>query len=186
MKTSLAHYLSLLALMLIPLSTLRSNPIDLSEGYGPFQWGISPDILLPAAQKAYGSENVTIEQNRVKGLSEKKIIAKTENVKNTFYFIRDSFYAVERESSPSLSGYYTNQDIDLKEIAKQAISLYSAPDTVKVDSLAEVTGSTNDRVMGIRVTLSIINKELFDQEIDHLRSKSPDIYRTLLEPLKKP
>jgi hypothetical protein len=173
-------------LLSLSIGTLFSAPIDLSAGYGEFKWGISPDALFLAAQKAYGPENVAKEKCQVEGYQEERITVRTDGVTNTFSFFRGAFYQLNRVFSPHILDYYSVQDINVEKLATQAKGLYSGPDGIDVFSSAKITGQNGDRVTGVKVTLGITNVVLFKEKIAELRSKSPDITSFFVEPLKKP
>ena len=186
MNPIILHRYTLALALLLSLASIQASPIDLSDGYGDFKWGTSPEELYAAAQKKYGAENVVKQSCVVEGYPEEEIIVKEGKTSNRFKFFRGGFYYLDRRISVHFTGYYTQEDIDSADLGAQAKKLYSSSEGISISSVSKKTGEYGNRIMGVELQVSIFNKNIYDQKIKELRVESPDLATVLIEPLKKP
>ena len=121
MKKQLPCSLLVAVAMFTGLQILKAAPIDVSEGYRDFKWGMSPEAVLAKAQEVYGTNNVSKykgaphgfdDQRALDGFDDQSICINRKDDQISLYFFNGKFSYITREVFIPIVGNYTEQDFE--------------------------------------------------------------------------
>ena len=168
------------------LSTAHAAPIDLDKGLGNFTWGMKREVLLNEAKAKYGAENVSTEKEYAGGYLGDAVVVRQGTVETRFSFMQDQFFAFSRTIDSKLDGYVTTDDLAKADLEAEAKKLFVAPEGINLGVYYRETGTSENRITSMVVTLSAKNTALEKKIITQIRAKSPSLIETVIAPLGTP
>jgi hypothetical protein len=177
---------SVASLFAVLLSSAYAAPIDLTKGLEKFTWGMKTEDLLREAKAKYGEENVSTEKEYAGGYLGDAVVVKQGSVDTRFHFMQDQFFAFSRTINTKLDGYATRDDIAKADLTAEARKLFVAPEGISINLHYNETGSADNRITSMVVTLSVKNTVLEKKIIADIQAKSPSLIETVIAPLGKP
>lgn len=202
-KQLLCGLLGTLSLLTAHLS-LKADPLDVTEGYRDFKWGMTPEAVFSKAQELYGSNNVTIgdsherhfvpqqlnqsNQEKFQKNPDGPIVVKQGNVETGFAFFQRKFISFYRKINVTFSGYVRERDVQESMIFDKAKNLFYSKNKgiqIYVESDQSVSNSENP-ILELVFSLRVTNNDLYQKIISELRAKTPSVEEQILTPLKQP
>jgi hypothetical protein len=211
MKKQLLCGLLVVVAMSTGLQILKAAPIDVTEGYRDFKWGMSPDAVFAKAKELYGSNPVSkhkggpdgfFAQGVLDGIDEESIRINRKDDEITLYFFNGKLSCITRTLTMPIVGNYTMQEFEESKLTNQPNQLYSSSNNIEIQcgflfpaSSKDANGnytvwtgdlSEHNKVIGkIMMHVSIKNKSLIEKEIADIRLKKPSVVDQVLTRLEQ-
>ena len=82
-----------------------------------------------------------------------------------------------------LGGYITKEDLEQAKLGEQAEQLFKPNEDIKLEGSYMIQGTADDRVKNVAVVVKATNERLYNELVNELRAKNPNLTEKLIAPL---